>query len=151
VLVLASLLAGCVGFLRRPDPPLVTVADVTLASATLFEQRYVVRLRLQNPNPFALSLAGLDYSLLVNDRPFAAGVSNRPVAVPAYGTEVLDVDAYSSLGEILGQFRKLGEGIPRALHYRLKGRVRLKSPALDVPFDRAGELSLGPEEPKRGI
>lgn len=152
VLLLAvACAAGCAGFLRRPDPPRLTVADVTLESATLFEQKYVVRLRIQNPNSFALPLEGLDYSLAINDQPFATGVCAAPVTVPAYGTEVVDVDAYSSLVEILRQFLALGRGDPQKLSYRLKGHVRLKSPALKVPFEQVGEISLAPGKRSTGI
>ncbi|MBI5014494.1 MAG: LEA type 2 family protein [Deltaproteobacteria bacterium] len=149
--LVAFLVGGCAALLPRPEPPRLTVADVTLAQVNLFEQKYVVRLRVQNPNAFPLGLVGLDYVLRVNDQPFASGVSSHPVTVPAYGTEVIDVEAYSGLGEVLKQLFELGKGIPERLRYRLRGHVRLESPSLEVPFDESGEISLRPEPPAKGI
>lgn len=147
---LVGFAAGCAALLPRVEAPRITVADVTLKSVSLFEQKYTLSLRVQNPNAFSLPLGGLAYELRVNDRFFASGVSNRAMNVPGYGTEVLDVDAYSSIGDVLRQLLELGKGVPQRLRYRLKGHVRLTSPALEIPFDESGQVALLPERQPTG-
>lgn len=147
---LLLVLAACAGLLRRPEPPRFTLADVTLVSASLLEQEYRVRLRLQNPNAYPLPIEGVVYDLRLNDRPFATGVSRTPVTVPAYGTEILDLRAFSGLWEVMGQLGELARRGER-MSYRVRGHVRLKSPAVELPFDERGEFSFLPREPARSI
>lgn len=150
-LVLSVFLASCAGLVGRTEPPRVTLADIRLTELKLLEQRYQLTLRVQNPNDFELPIEGLDYELLVNEQEFGSGVSNRPVTVPAYGTELLQVDAYSTLAGLLRQFRELDSGKSPSLRYRLKGHVRLSRNGLSLPFDHSGEISLGSKKTGEGV
>lgn len=46
--------AGCASMYPRLETPRLSLVSVEMAEATLFEQRLVVRLRVQNPNSIAL-------------------------------------------------------------------------------------------------
>jgi LEA14-like dessication related protein len=151
LLVLVFVLAGCAALFPRPEPPRVTLADLRLVELKLLEQRYRLFLRVQNPNAFDLSIDGVDYELTLNEQEFGSGVSNRPVSVPAYGTEILEVDAYSTLAGLFRQLRELDPARPFTLRYRLKGHVRLSSGGPQLPFDHSGELSLGAGRGREGI
>jgi len=69
ILVLVGLisLAGCAGLFQHLEAPHVSLADVRLRDSTLFEQRYVLFLRIQNPNTFAIPVQGLQYNLWIFD------------------------------------------------------------------------------------
>jgi LEA14-like dessication related protein len=62
-------LAAYSNLLERPEPPRVSLAGLEIVDANLFEQRYALRLRLQNTNDMTLSITGLDYEVFLNDRP----------------------------------------------------------------------------------
>ncbi len=135
-------LSACAALTGRPEPPRVSLADIRLVDASLFEQRYALKLRVQNPNAFRLPIDGLDYTLSLNGKAFAHGVSNAALSVPAYGESVITVSLISQLGDTLRQLRALSSG-PGAISYSLDGGVHLGGRALTLPFSHIGEIDLG--------
>ena len=83
--IAAFLLAGCAGLPPGAQPPSVTIADFGLGSASLFEQQFNLKLRIQNPNPEEFKVDGMAFDLEINDQPFARGVGNQAVTVPRFG------------------------------------------------------------------
>ncbi len=134
------LLAGCAGALKRPEPPIVTVADIRMGESGLMEQRFLVTLRLQNPNDFALPLRGLRYDLKLNGQDFARGVSPAAVTVPPYGEQTLQVTVTSNLLSLFRQLKSLSGGGP--LRYSLAGSIGVANRHLRLPFRHSGEISL---------
>lgn len=140
--LLALLLAACAALPGRIEPPRVTLADVRPSQVGLLEQRFRLSLRIQNPNDLALPLEGLDFAVQINGKPFATGVSNRGVTVPALGEAVMEVDAVSNLGGILRQLADLeGGAAGRGLSYRVSGKVHVTGHGA-VPFEHSGDLGL---------
>jgi LEA14-like dessication related protein len=135
-----SSVAGCAGFGGYRDAPRVSLVSIKPLELGLLEQRYRLVLRILNPNSIDLPLAGLSYSLEVNEREFAYGVSRQAVTIPALGEAVLEVDVISSLLDVLQQAQQLGAGQPAALDYRLSGKINLANSALRLPFDYSGRL-----------
>lgn len=133
-------LSGCAGLLPRLEPPQVHVAGVKLLDAGLLEQRYLLQLRVQNPNPRDVAIDGLQFKLELNGRAFATGVTGAKVVVPRFGSALVDVEAVSTLAGLARQleemFRKTGEPV----RYGLTGKVHLAQPALALPFAQTGEF-----------
>jgi LEA14-like dessication related protein len=113
----------------------------------VLEQRYGLQLRILNPNDTALPVAGMQYSLQINDREFAYGVSRQPVSIPAYGEAVLDVDVVSNLLSVLQQLQEANTGKQDSLKYRLSGSLSLENRFGKLPFDYHGELNYLPADP----
>lgn len=135
-------LSGCASMLTRTEPPRVHLVGMQLQQAELFEQRYRLRLRIQNPNDFALNIRGLDFRVEINGERFADGVSNRSLEVPAYGEALAEVDVSSSLWSLARQLRDVGEAGLERMEYRLHGRVALTGHAIPVTFESVGNLGL---------
>jgi LEA14-like dessication related protein len=68
--------------LKLPDMPRFALEGIALRSVGLSELTFEVRLRVRNPNAFALPVGQLDYALAVAGAPVARaqGVSVEPVA-----------------------------------------------------------------------
>ncbi|HSH41588.1 MAG TPA: LEA type 2 family protein [Arenicellales bacterium] len=145
VAALALALAGCTALMRRPDPPRVSLTNIRLLELGLFEQRFELGLRVQNPNEFGLDLAGMDYRLEVNGESFATGVAADRVSVPASGETVIYVPVSANLLENLGHLQRWQLDPPDSLDYRLTGGVRLSDFGFRVPFDYTGSVPLIPE------
>ncbi len=145
-------LTGCSALVERPEPPRVSLAGLEIVEANLFEQRYGLRLRLQNTNDMRLSITGLDYEVFLNDRPFAHGVSRDGVTLPPFGEDVLRVEVVSNLADILRQLQDLASGPGKTLNWRITGHLKLSNWPTKIPFDYSGELvtPAGPQaEPAR--
>lgn len=131
-------LGGCAGTPLRPLKPEVSLADIRLEGGNLVEQRFLLSLRVTNPNRFDIPVQGLRFTLDLGGEPFARGVGNRPVVVPALGEAQVEVNATAGLSGLLRQFKALGKG-RETFEYRLKGRL-VTGAYGDFDFDRHGEL-----------
>ena len=143
-LLLSLLLSACAGLGVYTEPPRVSLVSVEPLDMTLFEQRYRIGLRIQNPNQASLAIRGMDYEVELNGRKFAHGLSPQAVDVPAYGEQVVEVEVVSNLLRIVDQIHELESGRTRNLSWRLSGDLRLADRIATLPFDYAGQLDLSP-------
>ncbi|WP_374246872.1 LEA type 2 family protein [Zoogloea sp.] len=134
-----ALLGGCAGSTFRPLKPEVSVADIRVEGGNLLEQRFLLTLRVTNPNRFEIPVEGLSFTLEVAGEPFARGVGNKPVTIPALGEALVEVKATAGLaGLAMRQFKNLGKGVDK-LEYRLKGQL-VTGNFGGYDFDQKGEL-----------
>lgn len=148
VVVLASLLAGCAGLRGLDKPPQITLVNLQPVQIQLFEQRYLATIRIQNPNPVALPIDGLEYAISINGSPFASGVSRQRVTVPAWGEKTLDLGVSSTLARLFDQIRRLRER-GTAIRYAISGSLGLQGSLGSVPFSHDGEVDLRLDRPVR--
>lgn len=145
VMLIASVLllnSGCARAPTHVDSPRVTLAGIWLVGVNLLEQRYQIQLRIQNPNPFNLAIAGMEYDLEINDQVFARGVSNRHVTIARYSMELVSVEAVSTLTDVMRQLDLRDQHMQNTLRYRIKGTLNLRNRATDLPFEYRGEITL---------
>jgi len=137
-LVLALLLAGgCAQFAQRPKLD-VSITELGAAQIGLLEQTYAVKLRVQNPNPTEISTDGMSFSIDINGKPFARGVSNESVTIPRLGEAIVTVQAVSDLSGLIRQMRGFEGVATSGLRYRLSGRFF--SGETPYPFDYSGSI-----------
>src|SRR5262245_9863106 len=143
----AFLLAGCASV----EPPSVTLSSLQMQQSTIFEQRFLTTLRIQNPNDFDLGVEGLSFDLAVNDQPFATGVGRSNTVIPAFGSGVVEAEAITTLSGFIRQFQTLTRAGGPKLSYHLTGKLRVSNRPFSVPFVLRGEdpLPLQPG-PTRG-
>ena len=138
LLLLGLALSSC----ASADRPSVTLASVTLAGLSLFEQRFVTTLRVQNPSSVELSLEGVSVEVELNGKTFARGVSPTPMVVRPYGQDLLRVETISTTPDIVRQFRNLAALGDLKIHYRLKGKLQPRGRPDTVPFHDKGVISM---------
>ena len=154
VLTLLGLAVACgcgVQQLARGEiqPPKVTLQGVVLGAPTGAGWPIFATLRLENPNPQALSVLGYDYNLWLEGRPVAQGASQGQVNLPPLGETVTEFPILVNVNSVLALLPRALQNQQQKLHYQLNGGVRL-SPVLAglvrVPFSFQGELA-----PKEGL
>ncbi len=145
--LLVLLAAGCTTMVRK-DPPRIQVADIRPGEVKAMEAHFLVTLRVINPNDSDLSVKGLSCDLSINGRRIASGVSSDSRVIPAFGSDTLEVQAYSSMvsmaGAVIGMFRQAQRtgGGPEEIDYELSGKLKLGGFSASVPFSTKGRLSL---------
>lgn len=141
LLTLAVLsLSGCAYMTKDSLPPRVHVLGLQLQEAQLLEQRYLLKIRIQNPNDFKLDIDGMDFTVEMNGERFAQGVSNQAVSVPGFGEAITDISVSSSIMTLMRQLS--GTNINSDdMKYRISGRVKLKGLPLSVSFENEGSLA----------
>lgn len=138
---LMIMLAGCAGLSGLSQKPEVSLAGIELAEFKLFEQRFKMKLRIQNPNDVDLMLNGLTFDVDLGGQPFAKGLPERAVTVPRLGEAILEVQATSNLASVLKQLRELKKNGRERVDYRLSGRVDVDGYG-SIPFDRRGDVQM---------
>ena len=145
--VIALLLAGCAGFGVR-EPLRVSVAGLDPLPGEGMEARFVLKMRVQNPNETALDFDGVVVNLELAGKDFASGVSDQRGNVPRYGESIIAVPVTVPATAILKQMFSIAitGKPPSKFDYRLTGR--LGGIGLGgACFESEGELSL-PEKSK---
>ncbi len=145
--VIALLLAGCAGFGVR-EPLRVSVAGLDPLPGEGMEARFVLKMRVQNPNETALDFDGVVVNLELAGKDFASGVSDQRGNVPRYGESIIAVPVTVPATAILKQMFSIATTgkPPSKFDYRLTGR--LGGIGLGgARFESEGELSL-PEKSK---
>ena len=146
LLLLAAILVGACALLPTGlEPPRVSLVNIEPQAMTLFEQRYRVSIRIQNPNPQPLRLRGLSYRLDLNGRELASGVGRSAAEIPGLGEAVVTTELLSSVFALVEQLRLL-EASGGALRYSLEGTLHLAG-GQRLPFQRRGEIDFRPPPP----
>jgi len=143
-----AFIAACAGVGKRLEPPRVKMANIRPESFNLLETVFEVQLRVFNTNDSPLNIRGVESEIEINGKPFAFGVSESDVEIPAYGTALLPLRVYSSVFDII----KSAVGLQNQdqLNYHIKGKLSLGGSAFPatLPFESEGQISL-PDIPER--
>jgi LEA14-like dessication related protein len=143
ILTIGLLMAGCAGLGKPLEPPRVSLADIRVEEFTGFETVFQIKLRVINTNDVDLNVKGIEAELEINGQSFAAGVSNTPVKIPSFATELVTVAVYSSVIKMFRSVYGLQES--EELKYRLNGKVRVAGDSLlatTLPFESEGVVTL---------
>ncbi len=132
-------LGGCAGLRLGMQKPEVSVANIRLLDGNLLEQRFLLTLRVMNPDTSEIAIEGLTFKVDLNGQPFAKGVGNQPVVVPRLGEAMVEVTATTGLGGLLRQLKAF-KGREK-VDYRISGRL-VTGNFGGIDFDQTGEVEL---------
>src|SRR6478672_9126899 len=123
--LLAAALGGCASLGQR-DPVRVHLAGIEPLPGQGLELRFMVKLRVQNPNETPIDYDGIALDLEVNRKLLASGVSDQKGSVPRFGEAVLAVpvaiSAFAAVRQALGLAEGQGlENMPYVLSGKLAG------------------------------
>ena len=151
VMVIAlTILHGCAGIGHRLEPPEVSLAHIAIQEVKAFETVFQLDVRVFNFNDVPLEVKGVECELEINGRKFAKGVSDTQTKVPAFGTELLRIQIYSSMLRMVSSMLEVirsteSKQMKRKLNYEISGRLRLGGESRmnwNLPFKSKGELDL---------
>lgn len=128
----------------RPDlqVPRLSLVSVSMTSADIFNQQFLVKVNVENPNDRELPIKGIDYKLFLEGDSFAEGVSEKPFTVPAQGD--IDFDMTVRTNFVSGAARLLSRLNGREqVNYVVEGKVLTDISMLKkIPFQETGTVSL---------
>jgi LEA14-like dessication related protein len=140
---LAMIVASCSTMPKEYETLVVHITDMTPKDMAIFEQRFDVKLRIQNPNDVEFSINGLRFDIELNERAFATGMSGQRVTIPRFGSEVVQTEVFTTLGSFLRQVKELNKAGGQRVGYHLKGTAFVDAPGtFKAPFDEQGEIDL---------
>lgn len=141
LLAAAPVLLSACATLSGREPPRVAVAGLEPLPGQGLELRFLVKLRVQNPNDAPLDYHGLFLELDLRGLPFASGVSDAAGSVPRYGETVISLPVTVSALAAARQLLELAGGsAAQTMDYALRGR--LAGPVFgSLRFESSGELA----------
>ncbi len=145
LMLLVLVMAGCAGLTTRPESPRLSLVGLKPISMDLFEQRFIVILRVKNPNQFVLPIRGLDFNMDINGNRFADGLSATNVDIPALGEGRVEIEVSSSLLNTLRQFKNIFSE-QRNFDYKINGNVMLQNKTFRLPFELSDSFSFASEK-----
>lgn len=147
LVALLLLLNGCATLSLR-EPLQVSIAGLEPLPSEGLEARFLLKLRVQNPNDVALAYSGLSVDLDLEGRDFATGVTDVAGDVPRFGESVVHIPVTVPVSAILYQILDLTRGKPvDGVEYRLRGRLGGMGIG-GVRFDTSGKLALPKSKPQ---
>ena len=144
VLSVVCLLAayGCSALGPKLDAPRLSLVSVSMTSGDMFNQQFLVRVHVQNPNDRDLPVRGIDYQLFLEGDSFTEGVSNKPFVVPALGETEFDMSVRTNFVSGLGRLLTRLNGRDQ-IEYVIEGKVLTDLGMIKkIPFQESGTVSL---------
>ena len=144
---LAASLGGCAALLPHRDPVKVDLAGIDGLPGEGIELRFLVKLRVQNPNDLEISYDGLAFEIELRGASFASGVSPAAGTVPRFGAALISVPVTVSGLSMARQLFSLAreanqDKLPTKVPYVLRGK--LGGGLLGTfRFETKGEVDLG--------
>ena len=150
LVIFLMMVYGCAGLGKRLEAPEVSLAHIAVQEVKAFETAFDLDLRVFNANDVPLEIKGIDCELEVNGRKMAKGVSPAETAVPACGSELIRVQVYSSMLEMVSSILDMARNAQSKqtkakLDYKLTGKLRLAGGSMmprTIPFKYKGELDM---------
>lgn len=141
---LLGLLSGCVswggGEWRQPQVHLVKVKTV---KASLHQQEFILRLRVDNPNDSRLFIRSIDYTVTLNDIPLVVDQASLWRSVAGEDSRTFNITVRTNLWRHMKPLAKLIRS-KQPLAYRLKADLHTGLFWFtDLHVSRSGEILHG--------
>jgi LEA14-like dessication related protein len=142
ILTLAVGVNGCAAL--RPDlkAPRLALIAVAMTSGDVFNQQFLIRMNVENPNDRELPIKGLDYKLFLEGDGFAEGKLNKPFVVPANGETDFDMTVKTNFVSGVGRLLSRLNGRTQ-VNYSIEGDLLTDIRFLKkIPFSENGSVNL---------
>lgn len=122
--VIPAFLTGGCASLGNLDAPELTLVNLQLTDATLFETTLEVQLRIANPNPEPITFNGAKFKLTLDDRKVGRGMSPETVTIDRLETAVVNVPFHVNNATLLLRVKEILE--KKSVNYGLQGTLYLE-------------------------
>lgn len=123
--------------------PQVAFAGARIDGLSFETADLLFEVKIDNPNPVGITLAGFDYRFHINANPFLQGEQEQGVTIPANGENTFQIPVTLNFSDVYNTFSTLGDRDSTA--YKIDCGVSFDLPVLGrqrVPVSKAGTLPL---------
>lgn len=135
-------LAGCASLVPQLDPPKVTVENIRSLPVEGTGPRFLITVRIVNPNEQALDIAGISYAIELMDRELVTGVANDIPLIEGYSERSIDLEAGVNLFEFLRLLASLGQTPADLISYKATAKVDFRGLLPTQRVEKSGEINL---------
>ena len=139
-------LCACTTMSSR-DPLQVAVAGIEPLQGEGLELRFLVKLRVQNPNGTPVVYDGAYVKLDVQDKTFATGVSDAGGTVTGFGESLVEVPVTVSMLRMARQVIGMrGDAPAEQIRYKMSGKLGSHRFSADGEFSMKPPAAAAPAE-----
>lgn len=108
--------------------PVVSLAGSDLSGLSFDGAELTMLLDVDNPNSIPIKLAGFDYALSVDGKPFTQGKQHSGISIDPHSSNQVKVPVAFKFAELVNLFK--GEGSRDTLPFSLDAKIRIDLPVL---------------------
>ncbi|MEP0202591.1 MAG: LEA type 2 family protein [Halioglobus sp.] len=135
-------LAGCASLVSPMDPPKVTVENIRSLPVEGSGPRFLITVRVVNPNEQALDIAGISYEIELMGRELVTGVANDIPLIEGYSEQSIDLEAGVNLFEFLRLLASLGRSPTDVISYKVTAKVDFRGLVPTQRVEKTGEIGV---------
>ncbi|MFK7829704.1 MAG: LEA type 2 family protein [Congregibacter sp.] len=137
-------LSGCAAVgMSDFDEPQVELVGLTPIAGSGMEARFLVSLRIVNPNSIALDVDGMAYDVFIRGNKVLNGVSNEPLLVDAYSEKTAELEVSVGMFSSFALLRDLLSNPPDGgLPYKLNAKISRRGLIGAIRVTREGTINL---------
>ena len=137
------LLSGCAALQTEYDEPSVSLTSFRFIPGDSIVPKFEIGLRIINPNRDPLTLAGLFYSVTIEDNKIISGVANELPAIEGYGEEDILLEASVDVVGGAKLLQSILQGPKESYRYGFNAKLDLGSLTPPLRISEQGEFSPG--------
>ncbi|MCB1699625.1 MAG: LEA type 2 family protein [Halioglobus sp.] len=136
------LASGCASMMPPVDPPNVTLESFSSLPAEGGGPRFLVKLRVQNPNEQPLDIAGISYTIDLVGKQVVTGVAKDIPVIEGYSEGVVSLEASLKMLQVLRLLASLGETDTDELTYKFVAKIDFKGLVPTQRVEEEGKITL---------
>lgn len=140
LILLCAFITSCAQLIPT-KPPEVALIGLKRLEPNGFEQRFLISLRLTNPNKQSLPVQSLSYRLNINGQPLVNGSSGALPTLAGHSDTQVDLEARINLISAIGQLAAILQQPDAPLQYQLEADIQLRN-LPDIQVKKSGQIPL---------
>ncbi|MCK9506030.1 MAG: LEA type 2 family protein [Porticoccaceae bacterium] len=137
------LLSACTGLQRDYQDPEIYLTKIMPMAGSGLEQRFLIGLRIVNPNRSNINISGMSYSINIRGQKLISGVSSHIPRIPGYGEAEVELEAATNLLGAVQLAADMMRNPAKAIDYELEARLDVGRFAVPVRIKETGSINLG--------
>jgi len=154
--VMLSALTGCASLediqsVVNISKPKTSITDTQITKLNLEGADLAFKIKIDNPNPIPIKMAGLDYSILFEGQQFTEGKKREQISIASNGSSEITIPLAFKFAELFNTIKNLKD--KKELNYEIKTVAMFDLPILgmqSLPLSTQGKLPI-PQIPKIAI
>jgi LEA14-like dessication related protein len=144
VVILAASAAafGCAGLRPALEPPTVMISSFRILPSSGVAPRFEIGLHIVNPNPEALDLQGIVYTVTLEGRKVLTGAKSDLPTIGAYGEGDVTLTATTNLLGGINLFASLMNQPRESIAYELEAKLDIGGFRPRIQVREAGQVTL---------
>ncbi len=143
LIMVTGFLSGCANFYMGREQPEIHLTSIQPLPREGLEQRFLIGLNIVNPDRRNLNISGLSYSLLLNGRKVASGVSGKMTPIPGFSESKVRLQASTNLISSLRVVADLLRESNPVVDYEIATKIRTSWWPMPIELSEQGSIGLG--------